>query len=324
MQICYILSSKAGAGTCLAYRKLLEEVCRKESCEHSIELAVTTSPDDVYRFARDFGERTGDEGLVYVLGGDGSLSEAAQALAHTPTALGVIPLGTANDFARQLYGELPEKRLARKETLVSCIEASLSPQIKPIDLIHFTCDDKIHACGFCINVLGLGIDSQIMLTAYKLLRHFPRSPRLAYTTATLVEMVKLPSFDVKLEITDSCGQVKRRIDRIVLAALCNSGYYGNGYHPAPRACITDGKANLTLGTKMALPAFARVAKAYKQGTHEGMRHVELMDDVVKLELQSVANQPIPANFDGTRLLFTQLNADIHPKALRFAFIGSAV
>ncbi|WP_283136966.1 diacylglycerol/lipid kinase family protein [Rhizohabitans arisaemae] len=40
--------------------------------------------------------------LLIVGGGDGSLSEAVKRLAHTDVALGVLPLGTTNNFARSL------------------------------------------------------------------------------------------------------------------------------------------------------------------------------------------------------------------------------
>ncbi|MDZ7638883.1 MAG: diacylglycerol kinase family protein [Bryobacterales bacterium] len=40
--------------------------------------------------------------LVIAVGGDGTVSQVAGALAHTPAALGVIPVGTANAFARAM------------------------------------------------------------------------------------------------------------------------------------------------------------------------------------------------------------------------------
>lgn len=324
MQICYILSSKAGAGACLAYRRLLSDMhCHHTADDYaansSIEIKLTTNDHDVYAFAYEFALRTQEDGVVYVLGGDGSLNEAAQALAHTRCALGVIPLGTANDFARQLYGMLPHKRKDRQTMLKSLLQQSMQPQIMPIDLIRFTCDDRHHPHGYCINVMGLGLDSQIMVTAYHLLKRFPKSPRLAYTAATLREMLKLNSFDIHMQLTHQDGTQERMIDRMMLAALCNSGFYGNGYHPAPKARIDDGVMNVTMGQKMSLPQFMRVAPAYKAGTHEGMSHVNMHNDIVSMSIQSIDRQPIPANFDGTRLAFTQMTAEIDAGALRLAY-----
>jgi diacylglycerol kinase (ATP) len=60
--------------------------------------------------------READPDLLVVGGGDGTIGCAAEMLAHTGTTLGVLPLGTANDFARTL--EIPADLATAVDTLL--------------------------------------------------------------------------------------------------------------------------------------------------------------------------------------------------------------
>lgn len=51
--------------------------------------------------------RDQQQDVVLVAGGDGSINEAANALAMSNVALGVLPSGTANVWARQIGVPVP-------------------------------------------------------------------------------------------------------------------------------------------------------------------------------------------------------------------------
>ena len=67
---------------------------------HLVELCVTWDPGDAAAFAADGADRGAD--AVVAVGGDGTLNEVVNGLDGRDTPLGVVPLGTANDFARQI------------------------------------------------------------------------------------------------------------------------------------------------------------------------------------------------------------------------------
>jgi diacylglycerol kinase (ATP) len=67
---------------------------------HLVELAVTWDPGDAAAFAADAADRGVD--VVVAVGGDGTLNQVVNGLDGRDTPLGVVPLGTANDFARQI------------------------------------------------------------------------------------------------------------------------------------------------------------------------------------------------------------------------------
>src|SRR5256714_8813046 len=64
------------------------------------ELCYTQKPGDAQRLAHNAVEQKAD--LVIAAGGDGTINEIIQALAGSETALGVLPGGTVNVWAREL------------------------------------------------------------------------------------------------------------------------------------------------------------------------------------------------------------------------------
>jgi diacylglycerol kinase family enzyme len=89
--------------------------------------------------------------LVIGAGGDGTIRYVADGLAHTGIPLGLVPAGTGNLLARNLDLPLEE---------VDAIEVALGGQVRPIDLVKITVDDR-PAEHFAV-MAGIGIDAMIM------------------------------------------------------------------------------------------------------------------------------------------------------------------
>jgi diacylglycerol kinase family enzyme len=70
------------------------------NADHDLEVAETSRRGHATRLAQGAAARGVD--VVVVLGGDGTLNEAANGLAGTQTALGVLPGGSTNVFARTI------------------------------------------------------------------------------------------------------------------------------------------------------------------------------------------------------------------------------
>ena len=89
--------------------------------------------------------------LVIGAGGDGTIRYVADGLAHTGIPLGLVPAGTGNLLARNLDLPLEE---------VDAIEVALSGQVRQIDLVKITVDDRAPE-HFAV-MAGIGIDAMIM------------------------------------------------------------------------------------------------------------------------------------------------------------------
>ena len=88
------------AGTSPAKDAVLEAVEWWRSHGWKVELAETRGPGDSTFLARRAAEA--GKGAVIVAGGDGTLSQAANGLANSQTALGLLAVGTGNIWARDI------------------------------------------------------------------------------------------------------------------------------------------------------------------------------------------------------------------------------
>ena len=76
-------------------RRDLKRVCSHlKGCGWSVELRMTEKPGDAIALARAAAQAECD--VAIVAGGDGTIGEAVNGLVGTQTALGVLPMGTAN------------------------------------------------------------------------------------------------------------------------------------------------------------------------------------------------------------------------------------
>src|SRR5436305_13582181 len=96
MRLLLIVNTSASAVTARA-----RVVIRKAlSADHNVTTAETSRRGNATRLAQDAAAAGYD--AVVVLGGDGTLNEAANGLAGSPTALAILPGGSTNVFARTL------------------------------------------------------------------------------------------------------------------------------------------------------------------------------------------------------------------------------
>ena len=97
------------------------------SADHDVTLAETSRRGHATRLAQ--GAAADGVEVVVVLGGDGTLNEAANGLAGTDTALAALPGGSTNVFARTLG--LPDDAIEATVVLLEALLAALDPPGRP-------------------------------------------------------------------------------------------------------------------------------------------------------------------------------------------------
>ncbi len=128
-------------------------VHRRLSQGHDVEVVETNRRGHATRLAHDAARRGLD--LVIGYGGDGTLNEVATGIAGTDTALGVLPGGSTNVFARTLG--MPNDPVAATDVLADGIDEH---NLRPIGL------GRVNGRFFCFHT-GIGFDAAVVKAVEK-------------------------------------------------------------------------------------------------------------------------------------------------------------
>ncbi|MGB1505027.1 MAG: diacylglycerol/lipid kinase family protein [Acidimicrobiales bacterium] len=116
MRILFIVNAVASSVT----RRRRVMIHKALSTDHDVTITETSRRGHATRLAQSAARDNYD--LVVVLGGDGTFNEAANGLAGTETALGVLPGGSTNVFARILG--LPDDSVEAAGVLLDALAAN--------------------------------------------------------------------------------------------------------------------------------------------------------------------------------------------------------
>ncbi|WP_238993418.1 diacylglycerol/lipid kinase family protein [Nocardioides caldifontis] len=225
------------------------EVLRKGA---SVEVVETSSPDELDEVCARLDGR-----VLVVAGGDGSLHAVVNALHRSGTLrgtrLGLVPLGTGNDFARGVGIPLEPEQAA---------EVITSDRLVPVDL---AVDD---AGTVVVNNAHLGVGAEASRAADK---WKPRLGRIGYALGALSAGYD-PKF-LKVTVTvDGRAVVRRR--RVAQVAIGNGSSVGGGTELIPGADPADGELVIIVSrARGRLRRFAYVARL-RTGKHHLMREVD--------------------------------------------------
>ncbi|MEO6259843.1 MAG: YegS/Rv2252/BmrU family lipid kinase, partial [Thermoanaerobaculia bacterium] len=159
--------------------------------------------------------------VIYAVGGDGTIHEIARHLIGTSMALGVLPRGSGNGFARHLG--LPLQPAA-------ALQACRGLRIETIDTA--TVNDRPF-----VGVMGLGFDAWI---AEAFAGAGTRGMR-TYVRVGLQGFRRFEAQDYSIRID---GETIER--RALIVAVANSSQYGNNARIAPLASLQDGLLDITI------------------------------------------------------------------------------
>lgn len=239
----------------------------------TIEIARPDGPEELVEVLRG---RAGRE--VVVLGGDGSLHLAVQALYDlddlATTVIGLVPMGTGNDFARTM--ELPLDPAEAAQVL-------LDGSPRRLDLLV---DDN---GGVVVNAAHVGVGAEAGKEAKDLK---PKLGKLAYAAGAAVAGAKVEGWQIGVVVDGET--INDPETRVLMIGITNGTSVGGGTQLAPDARPDDGLADVVVSR--ALGPIARVGYA---ATMAVGRHVD-RDDVTTVRGReiSIAGDPVPVNTDG--------------------------
>jgi diacylglycerol kinase (ATP) len=240
---------------------------------HRITVRMTFESGDARRFAR--GAALSGCDVVAAAGGDGTVNEVVNGLAFTErkVALAVIPMGTANDFARGL--RLPLDTLSALR-----IAAEGEPADVDVARVNRRCFINVSTGGFGAEATQvasraekkwLGGVSYLIRGAQKLVRFVPGNA----------------AFSVDDDLVHD--------GEFVFFAVGNASLTGGGTRIAPRASIGDGKLDVVVARGMSRLDFLALLPDLRAGTHLESPHVSYFQ-ASKFEVNT--RTPVSVNADG--------------------------
>jgi diacylglycerol kinase family enzyme len=230
---------------------------------------------------------------VVAVGGDGTVHEVLKGLAGTDKTLGVVPIGSGNDFARMLGLKGLPWPLALEHALFAPEEA--------VDL------GVVNGEPFGAS-LGLGFDALVAKKALSAPPFLRGMPRYLYALFAVLKDLRLPEGRVFLD-----GEEVYRGPLLLLAAM-NGPAYGGGIPIAPMADPRDGRLAVVLAGRFSRLGVVLILPRLLLGRHLGHKEVRAFSGRV-LEAHFAA--PVPAHADGELLPEAErYRAEIHPLALK--------
>jgi diacylglycerol kinase (ATP) len=257
-----------------------------------VRTVVGANAGDALRRARAAVD--GGTGALVAVGGDGMLSLALQAVAGTGTPLGVVAVGTGNDFAR--VNGLPVRDPAAAGAVVA--DALTEGRSRTLDL------GRIGTRWFG-TVLATGFDSRVNDRGNRM--RWPVG-RFRYDLAMLAELAALRPIPYRMTLDDS----EEREVEATLIAVGNGSSYGGGMRICADAAMDDGLFDVCVVGPCSRTTLLRVFPRVYRGTHPG-HPVVTVHRAARVRL---AADDVTGYADGERVGALPLTARTVPGALR--------
>lgn len=159
--------------------------------------------------------------LVVAVGGDGTVNEVARALVGTDAVLGIIPCGSGNGLARHLHIPMNPRK---------AIEILNQGQIRRIDTLTVNGTP-------CFCTAGVGYDAFVS-------EEYAKEPTRGLVTYVRKAVENWFDYTPEQYLIET---EEGMFSRTALAITCaNANQWGNGFHVAPKASLTDGLIDVTI------------------------------------------------------------------------------
>jgi len=260
-----------------------------------LEVRVTWEGGDAARLTREALREEVD--VVIAAGGDGTVNEVVNGVMDArpehPPSIGVVPFGTANDFACGCGIPIGDP--------LAALELIVSTAATPIDVAR--CNGRCF-----VNVASGGFGAEVTSrTPPELKRALGGA---AYSLMGLITAMKLAPYHARVITPDG----EEQYDRLFVVAVGNGRQAGGGYQVTPTATLNDGLLDVMgivdvdlnqLGA--AFGEFSDVSST----SNQFVRYARL--PAFRIE----SDRPLQMNLDGEPIRATVFDFDVLPRALSF-------
>ncbi len=273
---------------------LWEAVEAIRSLGHTIVTQQISQPEDATRYAAEAVERNADR--IVAVGGDGMLNLVINGVlpadCNARQAVGLIPFGTANDFAGA--GNIPREDYSAALDLV----LRAPPQVIDVGQVNET---------YFINVIAGGFPAEAAADASRKAKEV--LGKFAYFLTGLANIANLEAQHVQFTAPgfEWSGAV-------YAFALGNGRQAGGGFSVAPKAVVNDGLLDLMIIPEWEEGIIELVSEYSRLKRHDPTDHI-FYAQIPRLKLES--RETIHLNLDGEPVEGTDFDFQAHPGRLRF-------
>ena len=254
---------------------------------HILRPRVTWELGDGTVLAREAIEAGAD--TIVACGGDGTVNEVVNGMDGTRVALGIIPVGTANDFARQVG--IPDDPSAAMDIVL---------RRKPVVIDTAAMNGRRF-----LNVSSGGIGAEATAETPS-----DAKASLGPVAYFISGLRKLAGIEARHAVFEAPGF--RIAEDFLLFAVGNARATGGGTLVTPRASVRDGLLDACIVSAMPMKDFAKLVLRVKRGEHlesEGVRYLQ----VPWFRISS--SEPITVNIDGESTELRDAHYEVRPRDL---------
>jgi diacylglycerol kinase (ATP) len=274
-----------------------EAASRQQGRDYELVWALTGEPRHATALAREAAEEGID--VVVAIGGDGTIHEVVNGLMAVEAArrprLGVIPVGSGNDFASN-FGVPDDLRAAAR-----CLLGDTS---YPTD-VGWIADGTGRGEYWC-NTVGVGFTGAVNIATRRLKRW---RGFMSYFIGVLQTILFTPP---SLEAQITVGEDPAFERGITMVAICNGPREGGGFPVAPGAEMDDGLLDYVIMRKMGRLRIARFLPVVMQARH--LKHPKHFEAGKIARLHITADRTMAVHTDGE--VFGPWEADIRELTIR--------
>ena len=267
-----------------------------------LSVRVTWEGGDAERYVAEAIEDGVD--TIVAAGGDGTLSEVATTLAHRDEpadalpSLGLVPMGTANDFASA--AQVPVEALAALE-LVAARPA------QPIDLLRLVADGDAQDVHWAANLASGGFGTQVTVETNAGLKKMLGG--LAYVITGISKLGRIEPVAARVH-----GPGFAWDGGFIALGVGNGRQAGGGQALCPDAAIDDGLLDVTLIPDLSGEVGATLATLVSEGQHAALERVATRAQLPWVEIDTDA--PLTLNLDGEPVESSHFRIDCVPGRVR--------
>ena len=264
-----------------------------------VVIEYTKCHGDAENIARRYAEMGG--GLrVYACGGDGTANEAMRGLVgYDNVALGVIPVGTGNDYIRSLPAD--------HEGFLSA-ERMINGSTVRVDLLK--CGER-----FALNCVSAGYDCEVADRAQKNKRWPLMSGPFAYKLAIAQCLLTKRKHTFKPYADGKLIELPEGYKTQMLAVAAKGKYYGGGIKATPCAELDDGLVDFMSIPTVPLSKFATLLGPFTKGEHIDNPKAPFILHSKCRELQFKDGRELKVGIDGEMFLMRDPVISVVPKAI---------